>query len=267
MEIDFNDPAVIEAIAAKATTLAEATVAENYVPASDVEGLKNKNSELLGKLAKNKEKYGSVDENDIAELIRVKAARKHDKFVDMVLKGNTEEAKASLTEGIVAPWEQKVSEITAQFEAATSEIGTYKSQINESNERVSSMQKRQYLRELTSKDDSFKADHFDDFYALNANKMQIDSESGNVYALKDGKAVLDTEGNKVTYSDFYDKQKVSNGLFWDGGKGSGAKGSGGDGSHLGTDVGKWTDAQKQEFIKDKGPEAYGKLFASSLSKK
>lgn len=266
MTIDFNDPAVKEAIELKATEIAEATVQENYVPASDIEGLKNKNTELLGKLAKNKEKFANVDESDLAELVRVKSAREHDKFVDMVLKGNTEEAKATLTEGLVTPWKQKVDDIQAQFEAAQTEIGNYKSQVTENQTKISNMQKRQYLRELTGGDDSFKADHFDDFYMLNSNKMEIDAETGNVYALKDGKAVLDTEGNRVTFSDAYEKQKVANGLFWNGGTGSGAKGTSGDGSHLGSDVTKWTSEQKNEFIRDKGPKAYGELYAAALAK-
>ena len=81
-----------------------------------------------------------------------------------------------------------------------------------------------------------------------------------------GKAVLDTEGNRVTFSDAYEKQKVANGLFWNGGTGSGAKGTSGDGSHLGSDVTKWTSEQKNEFIRDKGPKAYGELYAAALAK-
>ena len=266
MPVDLNDPEVMEAITLRATEIAKETIGDNYVPIADVEGLKNKNAELLGKMAKNKEKYGNIDENDVAELIRVKAARENDNFVDMVLKGKTAEAKAILTEGVVAPWQQKVNDIQTQFETAQAEIGSYKTQVSEYDDKLSNMQKRQYLRELTGKDDSFKADHFDDFYSLNASKMQIDAETGNVYALKDGKTILDTEGNKVTYADHYDKQKVSNGLFWNGGQGSSAKGGTGDGGHLGGDVSKWTPDQKNEYIRDKGPKAYGELYAASIKK-
>ena len=105
MSIDFNDPEVQAAIEAKANDIAQATVAENYVPASEIEGLKNKNSELLGKLKKAKDQFSGVDESDLAELQRVKQAREHDQFVDMVLNGKTEEAKAKLTEGVLAFWQ------------------------------------------------------------------------------------------------------------------------------------------------------------------
>lgn len=47
MTIDFNDPAVKEAIELKATEIAEATVQENYVPASDIEGLKIRTQSYL----------------------------------------------------------------------------------------------------------------------------------------------------------------------------------------------------------------------------
>ena len=145
-DIDFNDPAVLEAIQLKATEVAQEIVSESYVPKTDIEGLKNKNTELLGKLAKSKEKFANIDEADVVEMQRVKAAREHDQFVDMVLKGNTEEAKAFATEGMIAPWQQKVNEIQTQFETAQAEIGGYKKQVSEYDEKLSGMQKRQYLR-------------------------------------------------------------------------------------------------------------------------
>lgn len=260
MTIDFNDPEVKAALEAEATRIAQETVAQNYVPASEIEGLKNKNTELLGKLVK----FKGVDEDDVAELARVKQAREHDEIVDMLLKGKTEEAKAKLTEGVVSPWKSKASELQQQFETAQNEIGNYKNQVSEYQEKVANMQKRQYLRELTGKDDSFKNDYFDDFYALNASKMDIDQETGNVYALDaSGNAILDTEGNRVKYSDHYDKQKVSNGLFWNGGEGSGAKGRSGDGSHLGADPMKWTQDQKVEYIRQNGAAAFGELLAKA----
>lgn len=262
MPLDLNDPEVKAAIEAEATKIAEETVSENYVPVSDIEGLKNKNSELLSKIAKNKEKFSGLDESDLAELQRVKKAREHDQFVDMVLKGKTEEAKAMLTEGVINPWKQKTDDLTTQFNTAQEEINRYKGELEQATNKMTDMKKRQYLRELTSKDDSFKADHFDDFYMLNSSRIEIDHENGNVYALDNGNPVLDTEGKRVSYSDFYDKQKVSSGLFWTGGSGSGAKGIGtGNGTGLPKDPFSWTPDQKKEFITQNGPEAFGKVLS------
>jgi len=262
MAIDFNDPEVQEAIKLQATKIAEETINENYVPITEIEGLKNKNSELLGKLAKQKERFNGVDEKDIAELQRVKSAREHDRFVDMVLNGKTEEAKAIATEGAIEPWKNKASELENQFKTAQERINQYETELSSYQDKVSTMQKRTYLRDLTGKDDSFKGDYFEDFFALNANKMEIDQETGKVLALDaSGKAVLDTNGERVSYSDYYDKMKVTNGLFWNGGSGSGSQGSAG--APAGGDPMKWTDAQKQEFIREKGPKAYGELLARS----
>lgn len=263
MSLDLNDPEVKALLEAEATKLAEGIVSENYVPASEIEGLKNKNSELLGKLAKNKERFANLDDNDVVELQRIKAARENDELIDMIMKGKTSEAKTRLTEGVVAPWQQKTADLEAQFNAAQETISEYKARVEEQETKNLNMQKRTYLRELTSSDDSFKGDHFDDFYMLQSNKMDISQEDGNVYALDaSGKPVLDTEGNRVSYADFYGKMKVSSGLFWSGGNGSGAKGGPADGSGLPANPFTWTDPQKTEFIKANSPEAYGKVLSN-----
>lgn len=258
MTIDFNDPEVKELLEARAKEIAESVVSENYVPVTEIEGLKNKNSELIGKLQKTKEKYNGLEENDVQELKRLKAAREHDKFVELVLAGKTQEAKALATEGAVNPFKEKLSEFEEQFTLAQTKIKEYESIVQEKESKLTNMQKRQYLRELTSSDDSFKRDYFDDFYQLNADKMAIDNETGKVYAVKDGKVVLDTNGEKVEYAAYYDKQKATNGLFWQGGSGSGKKDA--SGAYLGGDPLKWTSAQRSEFIQANGAGAFAKLL-------
>jgi len=262
MAIDFNDPEVKAAIESKATEIAASTVADNYVPASDIDGLKNKNSELLDKMAKLKDQYKGIDQGQLEEIRRVSAARENDEIIDMLMSGKTEEAKARLTDNAVTPWKNKVDEVATQFSVAQEELGNYKSKLEESQGKITEMQKRQYLRELTSSDDSFKGDYFDDFYQLNKGKMQIDEESGNVYAVKNGKPVLDTDGNKVSYADHYKNQKVTNGLFWNGGKGSGAKGIDG-GEAMTGDPKSWSTDQKAEYIKAHGFKAMADLMQGS----
>ena len=264
MSIDFNDPEVQRAIQERATEVAQSIISDKYVPVEDINGLKAKNTELLGKIVKNKEKYGDLNENDLSELVRVKSAREHDQFIDMIMNGKTAEAKALATEGAIAPWKEKVSDFEGQFSAAQSSISEKDKEIKDLHSKVTGMQKRQFLRELTSKDDSFKNDHFEDFYMLNQGKIDIDQDSGVVYALdSNGKSVLDTDGNKVAYSAFYDKQKVSNGLFWNGGSGSGAKGSGAGEGGLGNDPSKWTQEQKIDYIRENGPEKFGQMLSSA----
>jgi predicted ATPase len=79
-----------------------------------------------------------------------------------------------------------------------------------------------------------------------------------VYAMKDGKALLDTNGQKVEYSEFYNKQKTTNGLFWQGGVGSGKREAGA--SYYSGDPVKWTPAQRSEYIRENGPAAFAKLL-------
>ncbi len=261
MTIDFNDPEVKSALEERAKAIAEETIGDNYVPVQDVEGLKNKNTELLGKMAKYKEQINGIDPKDLEEMKRVKAAREHDEIVDMVLSGKSEQAKAKLTEGILMPWKEKYSALEEQFTTREQRIKELEGEFENTRQKLTETQKRQYLRELTAEDDSFKKDYFDDFFQLNASRIEIDEETGNVYA-KDpqtGKAILDTDGGKVKYADFYQKQKVSNSLFWSGGEGSGAKGASGA-AGLPKDPGKWTSEQKADFIRENGPEAFAKVL-------
>ncbi len=260
MAIDFNDPDVIAAIekaaSEKAATLVEAEVE------SQIKGLKDKNYEVIGKnkeLQERVKQFDGVDPDELANLRRLTAAKEHDEIVELVVGGKLEEAKARMTKDAVDPWKQKTDDLVEQLTVSQSSIDEYKTKLSQSEATVTEMQKKQFLRELTSKDDSFKSEHFDDFYALNRDRMSID-ENGNVYAMKDGNQVLDTEGKRVSYEDAYNKQKVNSGLFWQGGQGSSAKGMAGK-EGFGGDPTKWSAEQRHEYITNNSIADYAKLVA------
>jgi hypothetical protein len=260
-DIDLNDEAVKAAITAEATKIANQTIEDNYVPVSDIEGLKNKNTELLTSLAKNKEKFAGLEEGDVVELLRIKEAREKDKFIDLIMTGKTEEARTLAAEGAVAPWKEQATDLRSQFETAQGKISEFEHEIKTRDSRIADMQKRQYLRELVAGDDSFKDDYFDDYYTLNAKFIDINSENGDVNAIDSvGKPILNTNGERVSFAEHYDKQKAKNGLFWTPGAGSTAKGVSGDGSHLGSDPSKWARQDKLDYIGKHGPAAYGALL-------
>ena len=265
MAIDFNDPEVQKAIQAQAEQQA-AVIIDQRVE-EEVDRLKAKNYEVIGKnkdLAEKIKQYDGIDPADLDNLRRLSQAKEHDEIVNLVVSGNIEEAKARMTEGAVDPWRQKTEELSNQFQLAQESLSEREKKIKEYEGKVESMQKKQFLRELTSSDDSFKHEHFDDFYELNKNKMTID-ENGNVLAVKDGKPVFDTEGRKVSFEDYYNKQKVGSGLFWQGGQGSSAKGMAGKEGFSG-DPTAWTAEQKHAYITENGVAEYAKLIQSKKGK-
>lgn len=272
-DIDFNDESVKAAIAEQAAiqakVLAEKQIADGgYIPASEIEGLKNKNQELLDWKVNNKDKIVSETEaGELTEMRRIRAAKDNDEFVKLVMDGKTEEAKALASSGVSAAWKEKNDEVSTQFKLAQEKILEQTKLIEVGENKITDMSKRTFLRELTSSDDSFKKDHFEDFFALNSSKMQMDQDTGAVYAIdSSGKTLMDTEGNKVTFADHYSKQKI-NGLFWQAGKGSNARGIEGDGSAAGADPRQWTHEEQSKFIAEHGRQAYSTQLAKAIKAK
>ena len=260
--IDFDSPEVKQAIADHAAKLAEQqlqTKLADYVPSSEIEGLKNKNSELLGKL----QEFKGFDKEQFTQFQEFQKRVEKDEMLKLAAEGNFEELSHKLMSSQQKAWNETQSEYEERLEAAQKQAQEFQSEAERLDSEYKNLQKRQYLKDLATGDDSFKSDYFSDFFELQSRRAEIDPEFGQVFALEDdGKRQIDADGNFVKFEDYYSKLKMKHGLFWNAGSGSGIKGGNGSDA-IGSDPGKWTKQQKLEFIQQNGRDAYTKLLSNA----
>lgn len=256
--IDLTSPEAQEAIKAQAAKLAEQNLQAklaDYTPNSEVEGLVKKKDELLGKL----QNYKGLTDEELANFRQFEKQKSENEIVNLFAEGKTEEAINKIMSGQRQAWDDSRAEYEERIEAAQKQAAEYNSQLEELQEKNIGMQKRQYLKELTAGDDSFKSEHFGHFYDLYSQKADIDETTGKVYAKDaEGKRLVDASGDFVEFKEFYSKQKISDGLFWNGGSGSGYKG--GDGNGGAGDISKMSAVERAALRKELGDQKYIELL-------
>lgn len=208
-------------------------------------------------------KVKGVDDGELEQFREFQKRIQQDEMLKMAANGQFEELSNKLMSSREKAWNETQAEYEERLSAAQSKAEEQMQLAEQFKSQNLQMQKRQYFKDLTMTDDSFKSDHFGDFFELQQRFADIDETTGNVYALDEqGKRRVDTDGNFVSYQDYYSKLKVTNGLFWSGGSGTGIKGGQG-GEALGADPLKWTLDQKKEYIAQNGRPAYSKLLAQA----
>lgn len=260
--IDFDSPEVKQAIADQAAKLTEQKVQEaltGYVPASEVEGLKSKNSELLGKL----QDYKGFDKIQMEGYRNYLKELENNEEMRLISEGKHDEVIQRRMAGREKAWTETQAEYEQRLTASQEKADSFSAELDSLKQKNIDMQKRQYFKDLTLGDDSFKKDYFGDFFELQSKFADIDESTGAVYALDEqGKRRVDTDGNLVKFDDYYSKLKVTKGLFWNTGSGSGVPGGSG-GDMLGGDPSKWSQEQKHAYIQKNGREAYAKMLGAS----
>lgn len=255
-----QEPKVDEAqIRQMAEQLAEKIAAERYQgyeAPEKVKGLKEKNEELLSKY----HKYQDLSDDDIARIKNDKERRQKDEIYALLSEGKHDEAIQKLTAPRYEAWNSELSSLQEQFEAAQGALTEREKELEAKQQALLERDKRDYLDRLTREDDSFKKDYFGDFYRLQSENIEIDPSTGAAYALKDGKRIVDIDGNHVTFDKHYKKLKTEHGLFWSGGQGAGLRGNGGGEGFTGNPS-NWDHATKMQFIQENGREAYAKLLS------
>ena len=251
-------------IRSMAEKLAEQIAAERYQgyeAPEKVKGLKDKNEELLNKY----HKYQSLTDEDINRIQQDKERREKDEVYALLSEGKHDEAVAKLTAPRYEAWTSELNGAKEQLEAAQKTLQEREKALEEKQSALLERDKRDYLKGLTSEDDSFKKDYFGDFYQLQSSSIEIDPNTGAAYALKDGKRVVDMEGNHVSFEQHYKKLKTEHGLFWSGGQGAGLRGNGSGEGFTGNPR-NWDHSTKMSFIAENGREAYAKLLSKQSKK-
>lgn len=230
---------------------------QGYEAPEKVKGLKEKNEELLSKYSK----YKDLSDEDISRIHQDRERREKDEIYALLSEGKHDEAVQKLTAPRYDAWNSELGSVKEQFEAAQNALAEREKELQAEREKGLMRDKQSYLKDLTGSDDSFKSQYFGDFFELQSKNIEIDPNTGAAYALKDGKRMVDLEGNHVTFEQHYKKMKVDHGLYWSGGQGAGLRGSGSGGEGFTGDPLKWAHETKMAYIQENGREAYAKLLS------
>lgn len=255
-ETNTYDESQVRAMAEKMAEKIASERYKGYESPEEVQGLKRKNEELFEKY----HKYQDLNDDDISQLKKDKERKEKDKIYALLSEGRHDEAIQELTAPRYDAWNAELSSIKEQFEAAQSSLSEREKELQAEREKGVVRDKRDFLKDLTSSDDSFKSQYFGDFFELQSKNIEIDPSTGAAYALKDGKRMIDLDGNHVTFDQYYKKMKVEHGLYWNGGQGSGIKGGGSAEGFTGNPS-SWKHETKMAYIQENGREAYAKLLS------
>jgi hypothetical protein len=233
--------------------------------ASEFEAEKEKivsnRDQILAEKKELESKFKGLDADKIDSYHNYLKELENNEEMRLISEGKHDEVIQRRMAGREKAWNETQAEYEERLKASQSQAEELSSKLEELHNKNLGMQKRQYLKELVSGDESFKSEHFSHFYDLYSRKADIEEDTGKVFALgDDGKRIVDTDGNFIEFKEFYAKQKVSDGLFWSGGAGSGYRGGAG-GDVMSNDVSKWTKQQKIDFINENGQPAYNELLS------
>lgn len=214
------------------------------------------------------QRFKGIDPDKLQQFEQYRKRVEADEELQLIEQGKIDDVVRRRMEGREKAWNETQAEYEERLKAAQSQASEYEKRASELENKAKEMLKRQYFKDLTSEDDSFKKDYFGDFFALQSKFADVDESTGTVYALdENGKRRVDTDGNFVKFEDYYAKLKVNHGLFWNGGQGSGMKGNGQGGDVMGQDPRKWTAEQRHEYAQKYGQKALGEAIAKATRAK
>jgi len=210
------------------------------------------------------QRFKGFDEDKYAKFQEFQQRVEQDEMLKMASEGRLDELSSKLMSGQINAWKEKETEWDERLNSAQKYAEEKEQESRSLHDKLLATLKKQYLKDITISDDSFKKENFAEFAELYASRVEIDEETGAAFALDNGKRMFDTEGNPVLFSDFYAKQKVKSGLFWNGGSGSGYKG--GQGGDVAGNVAGWSRQQKLDYIEEHGQKAYSELLLKQAKK-
>ena len=198
----------------------------------------------------------NLDEEQLSAFQKYQKVIQTNELMRMAQEGNI----VAIGEKLLASQRKAWGETQAEYEERIEKSQKYAEQkeqeANELAGKLTGLQKQTYLKSLTSDDESFKRENFNDFLELYSNRVAFD-ENGSAYAVEGGSPVIDANGDRVSFDEYYQKAKVKSGLFWKGGQGSGMKGGPADGSVKLKDM---TFAERNELRKQLGDAKYAELL-------
>lgn len=268
-EENINNPEAKDAPKTPSVDEIRAKIESEYKAKFEEEKTKilNNKDEILNEYKSFKEKYKDLGDEDIELARKLKEQAKQDKLAEYIANGNVQEATNMLMKGQREEWNKELENYENRINAVQGENKTLQEQLESLDEKNVTMQRNQYLKDLVSTDDSFKREYLGDFIELYGKRADIDTSTGKVYAKgDDGNRLVDPHtGENVMFSEYYAKQKVNHGLFWNGGNGTGIHGTGAGGDS--TKKFKDMDArERNELRKELGDSKYEQFVREQRKK-
>lgn len=230
--IDLNSPDIQAAIAAAVE--------------AQVQGLKAKNDELLGKLTKTKGEFDGLKSQfadvDLEQYRSFKAKLQEDETTKLIAEGKIDEVLNQRVQALKQDYEGKLSQTAQQAELYKSKvlngyIATAAAQAGVDKSAID-------LVSLLAQQEGVRLDE-------RGNPVIVDSE-GNVRYSKDGNTPL-------SLNDWLNGLQESKPLLW--GQPQGAGSRGGQGGQMDENPNDWSEARKIELFQTNRPE-YNRIFKS-----
>ena len=175
---------------------------------AEIKKIVGNRDEILGEKRALQEQYKDIDPAKLQEFRDLQKKAETDDLLRLASEGKMDELSNRLTQSQRDAWDEKSQEYETRLTEKTGLLEGLEEEVASLKQTNTNMSKTQYLKELTSTDDAFKADYFSHFTKLYMDRLDIDTETGSVYALDErGKRIVDTSGDLETFKSFYNKQK------------------------------------------------------------
>lgn len=216
------------------------------------------NEKLVEEKREVEQKYKGIDSEKMESYQNYLKELENNEEMRLISEGKHDEVIQRRMAGREKAWQETQAEYEGRLKASQEKAEGFASDLESLKQKNIDMQKRQYFKDLTLGDDSFKKDYFGDFFELQSKFADIDESTGAVYALDEqGKRRVDTGGNLVKFDEYYSKLKVTKGLFWNTGSGSGVRS--GSGAEPSVPFKKMDMAQRSELRKQLGDKKYAEF--------
>jgi|5_EtaG_2_1085323.scaffolds.fasta_scaffold09255_3 hypothetical protein len=221
--------------------------------------------QILAEKKELEQKYKGFDQEKMEGYQNYLKELENNEEMRLISEGKHDEVIQRRMSGREKAWNETQAEYETRLQAAQEKAEGFASELDAMRQRNIDMQKRQYFKDLTLADDSFKKDYFGDFFELQSKFADIDESTGAFYALDEqGKRRVDTDGNLVRFDEYYNKLKVTKGLFWSTGSGSGVRS--GSGVESSVPFKKMDMAQRSELRKQLGDKKYAEFVKEQAAK-
>lgn len=234
------------------------------------ERLKHHNEKVITEKREIKEKYSGLDEAKYKEYLAFQELRNKNEIVELAANGDIGELERRFTANQSEAFQRELMDRDEQISAFRAKNAEFESQIAEQEDRFTSLQKRQYLKDIVSSDASFKGnkpdanfDYFGQLEQIYSSQLHFDKTDGKAYAIgANGQHLYDANGEKVLFDTHIEREKAKGSPFFEGGSGTGIKS--GPGGIPDVPISRMSPAEKTAYRKDVGEKEFMRVLTKQI---
>lgn len=214
--------------------------------------------EILKEKKELESKFKGIDDGRLQNLLKMEEEFKHNEYMKMVADQDIDGLRQRLTRDMTDEWNRERMTYEDRINSLTEKNQSFEDRLNSQMEENIRMQKRSYLKELVADDDTFLDNHFDKFYRLYGDNLEI-TQDGKIFAVgDDGNRMINTQNSEpLAFKDYYNRIKQQEGIFWKAGTGAGMAGMAPGGGEFMGNPENWSKEEANKFISEHGMKAYG----------